>query len=198
MGPWRPPAVGCPPRKRGRVVRPCLRPALAASCLCAASKIRFFFPPGALVKEANAQTISVDMRNTHLVLKCPEFSTWKKDSVELPVNASELDLGPSVNDPRGVYTCSKGNNQHTMKVHVRMCQNCIELDAATISGIVVADIVATIFLAIAVYCITGQERGHLSRASDRQNLIANEQLYQPLGERDDGHYSRLGVTRTRK
>lgn len=66
-----------------------------------------------------AQTISVDMRNTHLVLKCPEFSTWKKDSVELPVNASELDLGPSVNDPRGVYTCSKGNNQHTMKVHVR-------------------------------------------------------------------------------
>ncbi|XP_006037428.1 T-cell surface glycoprotein CD3 delta chain [Alligator sinensis] len=138
------------------------------------------------------------MRNTHLVLKCPKPSTWKKDQVELPGNVSELDLGPSVNDPRGVYTCSSDNNNHVMKVHVRMCQNCIELDAATISGIVIADIIATIFLAIAVYCITGQERGHLSRASDRQNLIANEQLYQPLGERDDGHYSRLGVTRTRK
>ncbi|KAM9113868.1 T-cell surface glycoprotein CD3 delta chain [Pangshura tecta] len=79
-----------------------------------------------------------------------------------------------------------------------MCQNCIELDAATISGIVVADVIATVFLAIAVYCITSQESGRHLRASDRQTLIANEQLYQPLGERDNEQYSRLGVTRTRK
>ncbi|NWX91985.1 CD3D protein, partial [Nothoprocta pentlandii] len=59
-----------------------------------------------------------------------------------------------------------------------VCQNCIELDAATISGIVVADVVATVFLAIAVYCISGHDKGRLSRASDRQNLIANDQLYQ--------------------
>ncbi|NXR06463.1 CD3D protein, partial [Semnornis frantzii] len=59
-----------------------------------------------------------------------------------------------------------------------VCQNCIQVDAATISGIVVADVVATIFLAVAVYCISGQDRTRMSRASDRQNLIANEQLYQ--------------------
>ncbi|XP_019367620.1 PREDICTED: T-cell surface glycoprotein CD3 delta chain isoform X2 [Gavialis gangeticus] len=154
---------------------------------------------GALVKEANAKTISVHMRNTHLVLRCPEeHASWEKDSKQIVENVTEYDLGPTAHDPRGVYACSTGSKKHTMKVHVRMCQNCIELDVATISGIVIADIIATVFLAIAVYCITGQERGHLSRASDRQNLIANEQLYQPLGERDDGHYSRLGVTRTRK
>ncbi|XP_019398624.1 PREDICTED: T-cell surface glycoprotein CD3 delta chain isoform X2 [Crocodylus porosus] len=167
--------------------------------LFAAAAVVGLIIQGALVKEANAKTISVIMRNTHLVLKCPEDpSSWEKDNVEFPKNLTELDLGPIVNDPRGVYKCSKDGTQYGMKVHVRMCQNCIELDVATISGIVIADIIATIFLAIAVYCITGQERGHLSRASDRQNLIANEQLYQPLGERDDGHYSRLGVTRTRK
>ncbi|NXA43371.1 CD3D protein, partial [Eudromia elegans] len=59
-----------------------------------------------------------------------------------------------------------------------VCQNCIEVDAATVSGIVVADVVATVFLAIAVYCVSGHDKGRLSRASDRQNLIANDQLYQ--------------------
>lgn len=44
-----------------------------------------------------------------------------------------------------------------------VCQNCIELDAATISGILVADIIATVLLAIAVYCITGQDSGRLLR-----------------------------------
>ncbi|NXX16773.1 CD3G protein, partial [Podargus strigoides] len=82
-------------------------------------------------------------------------------------------------DPRGIYTCETGDKKRaSLQVHYRMCQNCIEVDAPTISGIVVADVVATIFLAVAVYCITGQDKGRLSRASDRQNLIANEQLYQ--------------------
>ncbi|NXW44282.1 CD3G protein, partial [Nyctiprogne leucopyga] len=82
-------------------------------------------------------------------------------------------------DPRGTYTCeTESQKKRSLQVHYRMCQNCIEVDAPTISGIVIADVVATVFLAIAVYCITGQDKGRLSRASDRQNLIANEQLYQ--------------------
>ncbi|NWR89998.1 CD3D protein, partial [Furnarius figulus] len=81
-------------------------------------------------------------------------------------------------DPRGLYMCDTGNEMAKLQVYYRMCQNCIEVDAATISGIVIADVVATVLLAMAVYCVTGHDRGHLSRASDRQNLIANEQLYQ--------------------
>ncbi|NWW63409.1 CD3D protein, partial [Eulacestoma nigropectus] len=80
-------------------------------------------------------------------------------------------------DPRGLYVCETGGQRKSLQVHYRMCQNCIEVDAPTISGIVIADVVATLFLAVAVYCITGHDRGHTSRASDRQNLIANE-LYQ--------------------
>ncbi|NXI55318.1 CD3D protein, partial [Chloroceryle aenea] len=83
-------------------------------------------------------------------------------------------------DPRGIYACKviNGKRGEPFQVYYRMCQNCIEVDASTISGIVVADVIATAFLAVAVYCITGQDKGRLSRASDRQNLIANEQLYQ--------------------
>ncbi|NWV06803.1 CD3D protein, partial [Ptilonorhynchus violaceus] len=80
-------------------------------------------------------------------------------------------------DPRGLYTCKNKEKKKSLQVHYRMCQNCIEVDAPTVSGIVIADIVATLLLAVAVYCITGHEGGRTSRASDRQNLISNE-LYQ--------------------
>ncbi|NWS62759.1 CD3D protein, partial [Chunga burmeisteri] len=124
---------------------------------------------------------------------------WLKDGNRIG-NTTELDLGSVYDDPRGIYACELESRKKSssLQVHYRMCQNCIEVDAPTISGIVVADVVATIFLAVAVYCITGQDKGRMSRASDRQNLIANEQLYQPLGERDDGQYSRLAPAKARK
>ncbi|XP_005500773.2 T-cell surface glycoprotein CD3 gamma chain [Columba livia] len=125
--------------------------------------------------------------------------TWWKDGNEIG-NTIRLDLGAVYDDPRGIYTCEIENGKRSppLQVHYRMCQNCIEVDAPTISGIVVADVVATVFLAVAVYCVAGHNKGRMSRASDRQNLIANEQVYQPLGERDDGQYSRLAPAKARK
>ncbi|KAF1450558.1 CD3D protein, partial [Pygoscelis papua] len=75
-------------------------------------------------------------------------------------------------DPRGIYRCETESKQRSppLQVHYRMCQNCIEVDAPTISGIVVADVVATIFLAVAVYCITGQDKGRMSRGEGRAPL----------------------------
>ncbi|KFO92324.1 T-cell surface glycoprotein CD3 gamma chain, partial [Buceros rhinoceros silvestris] len=140
--------------------------------------------------------------NGRVLLQCGKENQkpviWLK-SGERIANVTRLDLGSAYDDPRGIYACEiNGKRSSSLQVHYRMCQNCIEVDAPTISGIVVADVVATIFLAVAVYCITGQDKGRMSRASDRQNLIANEQLYQPLGERDDGQYSRLAPTKARK
>lgn len=60
-----------------------------------------------------------------------------------------------------------------------VCQNCIEVDAPTISGIVIADVVATLFLAVAVYCITGHDRGHTSRGEGRES--AEGCAWAPLG-----------------
>ncbi|NXJ98704.1 CD3D protein, partial [Corythaixoides concolor] len=77
-------------------------------------------------------------------------------------------------DPRGIYTCETGPGTRSapLQVHYRMCQNCIEVDAPTISGIVVADVVATVFLAVAVYCIAGQDKGRMSRGKGRAPLAA--------------------------
>ncbi|XP_062364730.1 T-cell surface glycoprotein CD3 gamma chain-like [Cinclus cinclus] len=122
--------------------------------------------------------------------------TWWKDGSTVG-HGAHLDLSTAYDDPRGLYVCETGGQRKSLQVHYRMCQNCIEVDAPTISGIVIADVLATLFLAVAVYCITGHDRGHTSRASDRQNLIANE-LYQPLGDREDEQYSRLAPTRARK
>ncbi|XP_068023853.1 T-cell surface glycoprotein CD3 gamma chain-like [Melanerpes formicivorus] len=125
--------------------------------------------------------------------------SWRKKGDPEDRNETLLDLGTAHSDPRGSYACTaNGKTSPYLQLHYRMCQNCIELDAATISGIVVADVVATILLAVAVYCISGQDRRLTSRASDRQNLIANEQLYQPLGERGEGQYSQLPAARARR
>ncbi|XP_014740154.1 PREDICTED: T-cell surface glycoprotein CD3 gamma chain-like [Sturnus vulgaris] len=122
--------------------------------------------------------------------------TWWKDGSSVGQEA-QLDLSTVYDDPRGLYVCETGGQKISLQVHYRMCQNCIEVDAPTISGIVIADVLATLLLAVAVYCISGHDRSHTSRASDRQNLIANE-LYQPLGERENEQYSRLAPTRARK
>ncbi|NWY53939.1 CD3D protein, partial [Chionis minor] len=147
------------------------------------------------------QKINVKEVSGKVFLECEQGSadkvTWLKNENTVG-NTTLLDLGKIYDDPRGTYKCKTPSGESTLQVHFRMCQNCIEVDAPTISGIVVADVVATVFLAVAVYCITGQDKGRMSRASDRQNLIANEQLYQPLGERDDGQYSRLAPTKARK
>ncbi|NXY51904.1 CD3D protein, partial [Ceuthmochares aereus] len=76
-------------------------------------------------------------------------------------------------DPRGIYKCkTESETSLPLQVHYRMCQNCIEVDVPTIFGIVVADVVATIFLAVAVYCITGQDKGRLSRGEGGAPLAA--------------------------
>lgn len=66
-----------------------------------------------------------------------------------------------------------------------MCQNCIEVDAPTISGIVVADVVATVFLAVAVYCVAGHNKGRMSRGEGPVPLAAR-----------GGHGECLGVFRS--
>ncbi|KFP70983.1 T-cell surface glycoprotein CD3 delta chain, partial [Acanthisitta chloris] len=144
-----------------------------------------------IVKEASGKV------SLECITKSPNQIKWMENG-QILGNTTQLALSAVYDDPRGLYTCDTGDQHESLQVHYRMCQNCIEVDAPTISGIVIADLVATAFLAVAVYCITGHDKGRLSRASDRQNLIANEQVYQPLGERDNDQYSRLAPPRARK
>ncbi|KAI5943194.1 T-cell surface glycoprotein CD3 gamma chain [Manis javanica] len=87
--------------------------------------------------------------------------------------------------------------QGTM-AQLKVCQNCIELSVATVSGFVFAEIISILFLAVGVYFIAGQDGGHQSRASDKQTLLSNDQLYQPLKDREDDPYSHLQGNQLKK
>ncbi|XP_058866222.1 T-cell surface glycoprotein CD3 delta chain-like isoform X2 [Acipenser ruthenus] len=96
------------------------------------------------------------------------------------------------------YVCQKDDKKnHTIYVKFRTCNNCIKLEAGTVAGIVVGDVIATVLIAVAVYCVSSQQKSGAyisNKASDRQNLLMNDgnnMVYEPLRERDDGAYSKL-------
>ncbi|XP_038610485.1 T-cell surface glycoprotein CD3 gamma chain [Tachyglossus aculeatus] len=139
-------------------------------------------------------SVEDDRSDGTVMLTCSvnnEKVEWNKDGHFLGNSNATLNVGRMVKDPRGVYRCSNTNNQ-PLHLYYRMCQNCIELNPGTLSGLVLADILAIFFLAVGIYCVAGQDEGRASRASDKQTLLPNDQLYQPLRDRDDGQYSHIG------
>ncbi|XP_003418369.1 T-cell surface glycoprotein CD3 gamma chain [Loxodonta africana] len=126
---------------------------------------------------------------------------WFKDDKEInTLNTSKTwNLGSATKDPQGTYWCQGQNStsEHLL-VYFRMCQNCIELNAATVTGFIFAEIISIFFLALGVYFIAGQDGVHQSRASDKQTLLPNDQLYQPLKDREDDQYSHLQGNQLRK
>ncbi|KAL8173421.1 UNVERIFIED_CONTAM: hypothetical protein K2H54_001120 [Gekko kuhli] len=127
---------------------------------------------------------------------------WSKDgggvSSGVEGDGSRLLVGSATDDPRGLYQCFSEQGNASLQLHFRMCQYCIQLDVAMVLGVAVADLLVTAFLVGAVWCLAVQEPGRLSRASDKQALLAHDQLYQPLGERNNGQYSHIGVAKARR
>ncbi|XP_060035951.1 T-cell surface glycoprotein CD3 gamma chain isoform X2 [Erinaceus europaeus] len=130
-----------------------------------------------------------------------ENVTWFKNNQEImPRNANKQkwNLGSSAKDPRGIYKCKGEKDSGKIQLYYRTCQNCIELNAATVSGFVFAEIISIFFLSVGVYFIAGQNGVRQSRASDKQILLSNDQLYQPLKDREDDQYSHLQGNKTRR
>ncbi|XP_042538776.1 T-cell surface glycoprotein CD3 gamma chain [Dipodomys spectabilis] len=125
---------------------------------------------------------------------------WFKDG-KIISNSSKRtwNLGSVINDPRGIYYCqSPKNRSKPLHIYYRMCQNCIEVNATTISGFIFAEITSIFFLAVGVYFIAGQDGVRQSRASDKQTLLPNDQLYQPLKDREEDQYSHLQGNQLKK
>ncbi|XP_068922773.1 T-cell surface glycoprotein CD3 delta chain isoform X2 [Petaurus breviceps papuanus] len=148
-------------------------------------------------------SISVVESEDKIFLKCngTEFS-WKifGESLEkdYPSNKS-MDLGKKIQDPRGVYQCfnDKDKSSPILHVYYRMCQNCVELNSGSLMGVLVADVIATIILAIGIYFFVGHEERCFPTALDKQSQMQNDVLYQPLRDRDDNSYSHIGGKRPR-
>ncbi|XP_037363759.1 T-cell surface glycoprotein CD3 gamma chain [Talpa occidentalis] len=158
---------------------------------------------GTLAQEGKEELkITVVDEDGSVLLNCngtKEKVTFYKDGMEIDTNQNSLDLGSSINDPRGTYWCAKGEKRsQNLQLFYRMCQNCIELNAASISGFVLAEIISIFLLGVGVYLIAGQDGVRQSRASDKQILLSNDELYQPLKEREDDQYSQLQGKQPRK
>ncbi|XP_063492624.1 T-cell surface glycoprotein CD3 delta chain isoform X1 [Symphalangus syndactylus] len=141
--------------------------------------------------------IPVEELEDRVFVNCNTSITWVEGTVgTLLSDNTRLDLGKRILDPRGMYRCNGTDiykdKESTVQIHYRMCQSCVELDPATVAGIIVTDVIATLLLALGVFCFAGHETGRLSGAADTQALLRNDQVYQPLRDRDDAQYSRLG------
>nr|XP_060460859.1 T-cell surface glycoprotein CD3 gamma chain [Panthera onca]XP_060460860.1 T-cell surface glycoprotein CD3 gamma chain [Panthera onca]XP_060460861.1 T-cell surface glycoprotein CD3 gamma chain [Panthera onca]XP_060460862.1 T-cell surface glycoprotein CD3 gamma chain [Panthera onca] len=149
--------------------------------------------------------VNSDREDGSVLLTCesPDKDVkWFKDGKEIKShekNKNIQNLGSSIKDPQGIYWCQGSKNRsRTLQVYFRMCQNCIELSGATVSGFVFAEIISILFLAVGVYFIARQDGVRQSRASDKQTLLSNDQLYQPLKDRENDHYSHLQGKQLRK
>ncbi|XP_061538671.1 T-cell surface glycoprotein CD3 gamma chain-like [Phycodurus eques] len=63
-------------------------------------------------------------------------------------------------------------------VKFRSCENCVELDSVTISGLAVGNLMATIVLGVAVYLVASQTHASVitsqHKSSDQRDLIPND------------------------
>ncbi|XP_048368015.1 T-cell surface glycoprotein CD3 gamma chain-like [Sphaerodactylus townsendi] len=121
---------------------------------------------------------------------------WTKDGKDIgSANEKELLVGSAVDDPRGLYQCNSEKANGSLQLYFRMCQYCVQLNSAVVIGMVAAEVVATALLVAAVWCLAAQEPGRRSRASPARSLLCP---LQPLGERNNGQYSHIGVAKARR
>ncbi|XP_048196716.1 T-cell surface glycoprotein CD3 gamma chain [Perognathus longimembris pacificus] len=132
-------------------------------------------------------------------LEDKDIQWFKNGEIISNSNKNTWNLGSIIKDPRGIYHCeSSKNRSKPLHIYYRMCQNCIEVNIATISGFIFTEIISIFFLAVGVYLIAGQDGARQSRASDKQTLLPNDQLYQPLKDREDDQYSHLQGNQLKK
>ncbi|XP_028932046.1 T-cell surface glycoprotein CD3 delta chain-like isoform X1 [Ornithorhynchus anatinus] len=142
---------------------------------------------GRIEMEEIEDQLQVSCKNEELYLLTHPAADWENLK-------NRTVMTPKITDFSFMVKCS----DKLLQVHSRMCQNCIEVDPVTLIGIIMGDILATGLLALGVFCMARHEGRPLSSASDQRSLMANDQLYQPLRDRDDGQYSHIGGNRPRK
>ncbi|XP_054989231.1 T-cell surface glycoprotein CD3 delta chain [Sorex araneus] len=122
----------------------------------------------ALLSQAHSK-ITVEETEDKVFLRCKNDIKWLEGTMGKHMSENRtMDLGKSILDPRGQYQCNevegKDSKLFTVQIYYRMCQSCVELDVTSLSGILIANIIATLLLALGVYCFAGHETGRLSGA----------------------------------
>uniref|UniRef100_A0A674P9M6 CD3 gamma/delta n=1 Tax=Takifugu rubripes TaxID=31033 RepID=A0A674P9M6_TAKRU len=86
----------------------------------------------------------------------------------------------------GEYECEDtGNEGVSQKIYVkfRTCDNCVELELVSLTGILMGNLVATVLIGVAVYLTASHRRSDVSsstrKSSDRQHLVPSESRNRP-------------------
>ncbi|XP_072094392.1 T-cell surface glycoprotein CD3 delta chain-like isoform X1 [Mobula birostris] len=109
-----------------------------------------------------------------------------------PISSCPLMIWKATEADNGVYDCAKSSEPTFL--FIKDCNNCIQVDPGTLSGIVIGDLVATFLIAVAVYCVSAPPKVKIYQASDRLALVKNDAtaaLYSGLRMEDRAEYSRL-------
>ncbi|KAG7322052.1 hypothetical protein KOW79_014910 [Hemibagrus wyckioides] len=137
---------------------------------------------------SGAEPISVTKSLGVFQFTCMKWSSLEENEKLLNLSYKDGDSGD--------YICEHDGKSITLTVRFRTCENCIQLDAPALSAVIVGNIVATFFVAFAVYSIAGESKGKSfsgNKASDKVNLLTNGETdtYQQLNPGQSAEYSRL-------
>ncbi|XP_072342417.1 T-cell surface glycoprotein CD3 gamma chain-like isoform X4 [Scyliorhinus torazame] len=155
-------------------------------------KSHFLLLAVALFLEPACAKIEFKDARGNIVVKCDSGAIIVVDGHETESH--------TVTDPfSGLIQC-KGKDVETEEIflHFNLCKNCVVMDIAGISGIVIASVTFTIFIAIAVYSVSAPDRSWDHQASDRHPLMPNDAsdaIYSHLDNSGKSMYSELGRRR---
>ncbi|XP_072885930.1 T-cell surface glycoprotein CD3 delta chain-like isoform X2 [Hemitrygon akajei] len=131
-------------------------------------------------------TVVIKEQSSGITLQCPNAGEWEKDGRKM--DSGIVKLTRLSDTDTGEYTCIDGQQRSSTFVFVKLCKNCVQLDPSTISGIVIGDLIATIFIAVAIYCVVSSNKA----SGNRSFIPHNNDLYQELANRrGSSEYSQL-------
>ncbi|XP_009570064.1 T-cell surface glycoprotein CD3 epsilon chain isoform X2 [Cuculus canorus] len=103
----------------------------------------------------------LEISGTTVTITCPltEGSiVWDLGGTKPASNERKYVIENHDSSPTNV-ACSSGSKKYQMYLNARVCTNCEELDALTVTGIIIADILITFGVLILVYYFSKDRKG---------------------------------------
>ncbi|CAN9511077.1 unnamed protein product [Ophioblennius macclurei] len=104
-----------------------------------------------------------------VTLTCPGTGTWYKKGVEILDSSADKNYVFRYED-KGIYHCEYDDptkQKYYFYVEGKACENCFELDAIVFLGVIIVDLVATVFVMMMVYRCTKRKASPGSTKNSR-------------------------------
>ncbi|XP_059494937.1 T-cell surface glycoprotein CD3 delta chain-like isoform X1 [Stegostoma tigrinum] len=106
---------------------------------------------------------------------------------------SSLNISRLEDSHSDLFDCGRDSKTKAY-IFIRNCLNCVQADTRTILGMVLGNLIATVLIAVAVYCVSAPGKTKLHQASDRQALVRSDEIgavYSGIEQSGRQEYSHL-------